>query len=106
MSWEDWIMRENGLSNNKTVFDVLCEMAVSSYYLTKKSRKEDLKDRMQFFILWWNTNKDKMYAYKTTTALGGLLHCDHSTILHHIHKRKPTIMYKKNTKCINDFLNS
>jgi hypothetical protein len=106
MSWEDWIMRENGLSKEKTVFDLLCEMAVSSYYLSKKSRKADLKDRMQFFILWWKNNKKKMNKYNSTTALGGLLGCDHSTVLHYIHRRKPTMFYNDNTRCINDFLNS
>jgi hypothetical protein len=106
MGWEDWIMRQNGLSKERTVYDVLSELAVSSYSLTRKSRKADLKDKMQYFILWWNKNKKNMRVYNSTIALGKLLNCDHSTVLHYIHTRKPTIMYEENTKCINDFLNS
>jgi hypothetical protein len=51
-------------------------------------------------------NKKKMNKYNSTTALGGLLDCDHSTVLHYIHRRKPTMFYNDNTRCINDFLNS
>jgi hypothetical protein len=106
MSWEDWIMRQSGLSKDKTVYDVLAEMAVSSYELDKRNRKADLKDRCQFFILWWMKNRHKMNIYTSTPTLGILLNSHHSTILHYIHKRKPTIMYEENTRCINDFLNS
>jgi len=106
MSWEDWIMRQSGLSVEKTVYDVLSEMAVQSYYLDRKNRKSDLKDRVHCFILWWNKNKPKMKAYNTTISVGRLLNCDHSTVIHYLGKRKPSIMYDENTKCINDFLNS
>lgn len=106
MSWEDWIMRQSGLSKEKTVYDVLAEMAVSSYDLNKRNRKAELKDKCQFFILWWMKNRNKMNLYTSTTTVGKLMGCDHSTILHYVHRRKPTIMYEENTRCINDFLNS
>ena len=106
MCWEDWIMREQGLSIEKTSYDILCEMAVSSYYLNKRSRKADLKDRVHCFLIWWTKNKRLMKSYNTTTTIGRLLNVDHSTVIHMLKRRKQTIMYEDNTKCISDFLNS
>jgi len=106
MSWEDWIIRQASNNVEMTSYDFLCELCVSSYSLDKKSRKADLKDRVQFFILWWNVNKPKMSKYNTLTKMGTLLNADHTTVLHYIKRRKPTIMYEQNVKCINDFLNS
>jgi len=105
MDWEWWIMSSNE-NTDYSRYDFLCELAVSSYKLNKKSRKADLKDTVQFFILWWKKNKKQMKKYNTLVSIAGLLCVDHTTIIHYIKRRKPTIMYEENTKCINDFLNS
>lgn len=88
------------------MYDVFLELAVSSYELDKKNRKAELKDRLQYFILWWNKNKSAMGKYNTLVELGGLVKKDHATILHYLKRRKPTINYEYNTACIRDFLNS
>lgn len=106
MSWEEWMINQENTAGYKNRYDLLAELAVSAYKLSKKSRKEDLKDRVQFFCLWWKDNKNLMGIYSSTTKLEKLLCLDHTTICHHINHRKPTIFYLDNTKCINDFLNS
>lgn len=109
MSWDEWIARQESdpeKNLHKGTFDVLLEMCVSSYDLDKKSRKAGLKDKVQYFILWWNKHKSKMKYYKSTVKLASLLKVDHSTIVHYTHRRKPTIFYSENTRCIDDFLNS
>jgi|LauGreDrversion4_2_1035121.scaffolds.fasta_scaffold50222_3 hypothetical protein len=106
MSWEDWIYRQSGLSVEKTAYDILAELAVSSYNLDKKHRKAELKDRCQCFIIWWNKNKHLMNKYKSLHSVGELMNKNHATIIHQLKRRKPTIMYDINTRCINDFLNS
>jgi hypothetical protein len=105
MDWEWWIINsQNEIKYSR--YDFLCELAISSYKLDKKSRKSELKDTVQFFLLWWEKNKKKMNRYNTYTSIGILMKIDHSTVLHHLRKRKPTAMYTENTRCINDFLNS
>jgi hypothetical protein len=106
MSWEEWIVRQESGKSDMTSYDFLCELCVSSYDLSKKSRKADLKDKVHFFILWWNTNKSKMSKYTGQVKIGQLLGVDHTTIVHFLKRRKPTIFYEENVKCINDFLNS
>jgi len=108
--WENWIYN-NGLfikgdEEYGTRYDLLCEMVISSYALNEKRRHMDLKDRVTYFLKWWQENKNKMLKYKTTTSIGKLLDCDHTTVLHHIHKRKISRDYNKNTSCIKDYLES
>lgn len=86
--------------------DLLIELAVSSYGLDERSRKADLKDKVQFFIKWWYERRRFMIKYKTLESLANLMGIDHATVLHHIKRRKPTAMYKENSKCLSDFLNS
>lgn len=106
MSWEDWIIRQHSNGFDATTYDVLCELCVSSYNLNKKSRKADLKDKVHYFVIWWNSNKKMMKKYKSQSKIGELLGVDHSTIVHFLRRRKPTILYEENVKCISDFLNS
>lgn len=106
MSWEDWIVRQETKGNDMTSYDVLCELCVSSYGLNRRSRKADLKDKVHFFILWWKKNSNVMSKYKTYTSIGALLGTDHTTIIHYLKRRKPTILFEENVKCIDDFLNS
>lgn len=106
MSWEDWIVRQASDENKMSSYDFLCELCVSSYNLDKKSRKADLKDKLHFFIFWWNNNKSKMIKYNTLQKIGKLLDVDHTTVIHHLKRRKPTILFDDNVKCISDFLNS
>lgn len=90
----------------KSTYDILAELAVSSYELDKKSRKSELKDQMQYFIKWWFSEKNKMKKYNTSVKIGKLLKKDHATVLHSLKRRKPTIFYDINTACISDFLKS
>lgn len=109
MSWDEWIARqESDPEKNliKGTYDILLELCVSSYDLSNRSRKAHFKDQRQFFILWWFKNKKNMKHYNSTVKLGEALKCDHSTIIHYLHRRKPTILYYENTRCISDFLNS
>lgn len=93
-------------AESKSTYDILAELAVSSYELDRKSRKAELKDQMQFFIKWWNSEKSKMKMYNTSVKIGQLLKKDHATVLHSLKHRKPTIFYDINTACISDFLKS
>jgi chromosomal replication initiation ATPase DnaA len=101
--WLEWINRSEGKSSS---YDTLAELAVSSYMLKSRSRKAELKDQVFCFIHWWMENKKKMVKYNSTIALGALLGRDHSTVIHYIHKRKPTLLYEHNVRCIRDFLYS
>lgn len=91
---------------SKSSYDLLAELAVSSYELDRKSRKAELKDKMQYFIKWWFSEKSKMKKYNTSVKIGELLKKDHATVLHSLKRRKPTIDYDFNTACIRDFLKS
>lgn len=103
MSWEDWLVN-NGHIEGSTLHDRLLEMAVNSYDIRKKSRKEYLMDRKQFLVLWWKKNQDMFYTYRTMTSLAELTGFDHSTINHHEKHRKKSRDYEVNTSCIKDFL--
>jgi hypothetical protein len=106
MSWEDWITIQETNGRKMTSYDVMCELCVSSYSLDKKSRKSNLKDKVHFFVLWWMANRSKMVRYTSYMKIAELLKVDHSTIVHYVGTRKPTILFDENVKCINDFLNS
>ena len=105
MSWEEWMIIHNQ-SPDKNRMDLLIELAVSSYELDKRSRKAELKDKVQFFIKWWYERRGFMLKYKTLESVAKLMSVDHATVLHHIKRRKPTAMYEENSRCLNDFLNS
>ena len=88
-----------------TVYDRLCELAINSYELNKVDRTASLKDKLQYFILWWFNNRGRMKAYNRYSKIAKLLNKNHATIVHHIRRRKPTLFYDINTECIKDFLN-
>jgi hypothetical protein len=105
--WESWIERFDVPDYEGTSYDRLLEICVSSYGLNEKSRKSDLKDRVQFLCKWWFRNRKFMKLYISYQQIATLLNLEnHATIHHHLYNRKPTINYDFNTKCINDFLNS
>ena len=85
-------------------YDKLCELAVSSYSLDSKYRGAELKDRVQYFLLWWLHNKKNMKYYISYSKIGQLLGIGHATVIHHISHRKPTVNYNANILCIKDFL--
>lgn len=105
-SWEYWITKNEPGDEIITSYDLLCDLAISSYGLDEKRRHSDLKDMVQYFCLWWEFNKRKMKRYKTLESIGAALSIDHATVLHHIRRRKPTIDFDKNVSCLKDFLNS
>lgn len=104
--WEFWIVKNEPGDQVITSYDLLCELAISSYDLNERRRHAELKDMVQYFILWWNSNKRKTKKYRTLSAIGEALDVDHSTVLHYIRRRKPTINFDKNVECLKDFLNS
>jgi len=85
-------------------YDRLCELAVNSYELDKKNRKVELKDMVQYFCLWWLSNRKNMRYYTSYEKIGKLLNKNHTTVVHHISKRKPSNFYNQNIACIKDFL--
>lgn len=103
MSWEDWIMNQEGTSSH---YDFLAELAVSSYQLKKKDRRERQKDLFHFFVLWWSNNQSKFVKYNSKSALSKLLDVHWATIIHYESKRKPSRLYEENILCIKDFLSS
>lgn len=105
-SWEYWIVKNEPGDQITTSYDLLCDLAISSYGLNERRRQSDLKDMVQYFCLWWDFNKPKMKKYKTLASIGNALCVNHATVLHHIRKRKPTIDFDKNVSCLKDFLNS
>lgn len=103
MSWEHWIMNQEGVS---THYDFLAELAVSSYNLKDKSRKEKPKDLLHFFVNWWTDNQKKFVKYNSKQDLADFLGIDRTTIIHYQKRRKKSKLYEYNTRCIDDFLNS
>jgi len=107
--WESWIDRENVKTNfvDTSSFDRLCELAVSAYDLDSANRKQDLKDRLHFFILWWNSNANKMKVYRRYTDLARLVKKrDHSMVHYYLEKRVKSLNFEYNTADIKDFLES
>lgn len=104
MSWDHWIKQH--VTDKDINYDRLLELATSSYNLDKKSRKMGQKDRVQFIVIWWMSNKNKFVKYNTTTKLGILLNIDHATVIHHYKRRKASRLYEEETKCIKDFIES
>ena len=103
MSWESWIMNQEGTSSH---YDFLAELAVSSYNLKSKDRREKQKNLLHFFVLWWRDNQKRFIKYNSKSALSRLLDIHWATVIHYESKRKPSRLYEENIKCIKDFLNS
>ena len=90
----------------KTEYDAIIELAVSSYELNTRNRKEIMIDNKHYLVTWWSKNIKKFRKYKTITSLGELLNLHHATVNHLQKHRKPSLNYKENIECIKDFLNS
>lgn len=90
----------------KTEYDAVIELAVSSYELNVKGRREALIDNRHYLVSWWSKNIKKFRKYKTITSMGKLLNLHHSTIIHLQRNRTPSLRFKENVECIKDFLNS
>jgi len=107
--WEAWIVNhlEDSPTKKTTSYDLLLEIAVSSYDLKRKFRGMDFQDVVQFACRWWFKNKAFMKKYDTYARVGALMGGkDHATIHAHVHRRIPTANYDLNTQCIKDFLES
>jgi hypothetical protein len=103
--WEAWILLSgNALTNGP--LDKIAELAVSSYNLKTKDRFEECMDRKHCFIMWWDKNRSRFIKYSTVTSLAKLLDMNHSTIIHHMRKRKKSFRFNDNVKCLVDFLTS
>lgn len=107
-SIEAWIARgivgDGG--EESSAYDVMCELAVSSYKLDSSSNKQEFQDVLNFFCKWWHKNRYKTNKYRTFTKIAALLKRDHTSVSHHINKRKPSLDYNENVACIKDFLES
>lgn len=90
----------------KTEYDAVIELAVSSYGLSKRDRRELMIDNKHYLVTWWTKNIEKFEKYKTITSLGVLLKLHHATVIHLQKHRKPSLRYLENVECIKDFLNS
>ncbi len=108
--WEFWIFQHfAGVEPNKsiTTYDLLCELAVSSYNLKAKTRAQDDKDRVHYLLMWWMKRKVAMKKYRTTQQIAGLLNQHYSTVLYYVNgHRKKSSRFDENVKCIKDFLKS
>jgi hypothetical protein len=101
--WAYWL-KSNEWVKDITCYDSLLELTVTSYGLDKQNRKVELKDQMQFSILWWHRNRKKFNKYKSVTKFAKLLKKDHTTVVHHYTKRKKSWDWEDNVECIRDFL--
>jgi len=91
---------------NNTEYDLVAELAVSSYNLDVKGRKEKMIDMKQCLVKWWEGNNKKFYKYRSMTNISKLLKCHHTTVNHLQKHRIPSLRYNENTECIKDFLTS
>lgn len=104
-SWEVWI-EKNTIDSEDTPYDKVAEIAVYSYNLALRSRKEDMIDKRHCFLIWWSLNRDMFQKYSTLKKISSLLKIHHSTTLHYINTRKKTSSFKENVSCLLDTLTS
>ena len=105
--WETWIEREPTFPESSgSIYDKLCDLAVTNYNLTLESKEEDHADRIQFFILWWCKNKFKMKVYLKKGDVAKLLKRSYAIPNYYQKIRKPSADYDINTECLKDFLES
>ncbi len=91
---------------NDTEYDVILELAVSSYDLDVRSKKEERVDNKHYLIYWWTENIEKFQRYKTLSSIASLLKVHHASINHLQKHRVPSLRFEDNVECIKDFLNS
>jgi len=91
---------------SETEYDVILELAVSSYDLDLRSRKEGVVDNRHYLVKWWTENIEKFQRYKTLDSLAKTLKLHHSSINHLQKHRIPSLRFEENVECIKDFLNS
>lgn len=103
--WEYWI-QNNAISVKYTSYDKIAEMAVDSYGLSKKNRKEHLADKRHCFVIWWGLNRDKFQKYSSLEKIGILLNVNHTSVIHYLYKRKKSLRFDENASCLLDFLTS
>lgn len=89
-----------------TEYDVVLELAVSSYDLDVRSKKEKRVDNKHYLIEWWTGNIEKFQKYKTLLSIASLLKVHHASINHLQKHRVPSLRFDENVECIKDFLNS
>lgn len=89
-----------------TEYDIVLELAVSSYDLDLQNRKEFNIDNKQYLVKWWTKNIKMFYKYKTMESVAKLLKMHHASVNHLQKHRKPSLRYLENVECIKDFLNS
>jgi hypothetical protein len=103
--WEAWIRNHTPNASN-TPYDKIAEMAVYSYGLSERSRKEHLVDQKHYFIIWWGLNRGKFQNYNSLEKIGKLLNINHTSVIHHLYSRKKSPRFKENVSCLLDFLTS
>jgi hypothetical protein len=103
--WESWIL-SSGFQVPEAPLDKIAELAVSSYNLKEKSRKESFKDLRHCFILWWMKNRRSFDKYQTITSVSKLLGIHHATFIHYMTIRKKSVRFESNSSCLIDFLTS
>lgn len=103
--WEYWI-ENNTISIKYTPYDKIAEMAVYSYGLSNRSRKQDLIDKKHYFVIWWGLNREKFKTYNSLQKIATLLNIHHATVMHYLYSRKKSSKFNDNTSCLLDFLTS
>jgi len=89
-----------------TEYDVVLELAVSSYDLDLRTRVEKKVDNKHYLIKWWTENIEKFQKYKTLSSMADLLKIHHASVNHLQKHRIPSLRFDENVECIKDFLNS
>ncbi len=89
---------------NNTDYDISLELAVCTFNLDMKGRKEEFIDMKHFLVKWWDKNRKKFIKYKTMTSVSELMMVHHSTINHLQKHRKKSLRYDENIKFIKEFL--
>lgn len=103
--WEYWI-QNNTTSIKYTNYDKIAEMAIYSYFLSVRSRKEHLIDKKHCFIIWWGENRNKFKKYSSLQKISKPLNIHHATTLHYLNTRKKSPRFNENVSCLLDFLTS
>lgn len=108
--WEFWISQRylNTKHLKYTAYDRMLELAAEHFNMTTVThRKVEHEDRISYICKWWKRNKMFMGKYSSMAKVGRLLGGrDHTSVYHHISKRKHSYNYEENTMDIKDFLES
>ena len=91
---------------NDTDYDISLELAVCTFNLDVKGRKENVVDMKHFLVKWWDKNRKNFKRYKTMSSVANTMNVHHSTVNHLQKHRKKSLGYDENIRFIKEFLNN